>query len=160
MTQRILQSLILLLLLAVSSKATAAPLPDYQFKSPSFNGNGYGTYVLTIENEEFTRQQAIQQALLAAQQQAKNDAANTPLNQFLTNLESRILAQISQNLATAMFAGGKDTSGTMNFQGNTIFWQNNGTSITLQVTDSLGNVTTINIPLGQWNILNGTTTGG
>ena len=155
MTQRILQSLTLLLLLAVSSKLAAAPLPDFQFKSPSFNGNGYGTYVLTIENEEFTRQQAIQQALLAAQQQAKNDAANTPLNQFLTNLESRILAQISQNLATAMFAGGSGTSGTMNFQGNTIFWQNNGTAITLQVTDSLGNVTTINIPLGQWNILNG-----
>ena len=93
---------------------------------------------------------------MAAQQQAKNDAANTPLNQFLTNLESRILAQISQNLATAMFSGGSGTSGTMNFQGNTIFWQNNGTNITLQVTDSLGNTTTINIPLGQWNILNGT----
>ena len=132
-----LQSLSLLAtLLLLSSKVVAAPLPDFAFKSPSFNGNGYGTYVLTIENEEFTRQQAIQQALLAAQQQAKNDAANTPLNQFLTNLESRILAQISQNLATAMFAGGSGTSGTMNFQGNTIFWQNNGTAITLQVTDS------------------------
>ena len=156
MTRKILLSLSLLLLLTVSSKIAAAPLPDFSFKSPSFNGNGYGTYVLTIENEEFTRQQAIQQALLAAQQQAKNDAANTPLNQFLTNLESRILAQISQNLATAMFAGGSGTSGTMNFQGNTIFWQNTGTAITLQVTDALGNVTTINIPLGQWNILNGT----
>jgi len=152
-------TLLAVLLLTTSLSAFAAPLPDFAFKSPSFNGNGYGTYVLTIENEEYTRQQQIQQALLAAQQQAKNDAANTPLNQFLTNLESRILAQISQNLATAMFAGGSGTSGTMNFQGNTIFWQNDGKEITLQVTDALGNVTTINIPLGQWNILSSGTGG-
>ena len=66
---------------------SAAPLQDFQFKSPSFNGNGYGTYVLTIQNEEYSRQQAIQQALATAQAQAKADAANTPLNQFLVNLE-------------------------------------------------------------------------
>jgi len=140
------------LLLFGVSIADAAPLPDFAFKSPSFNGVGYGTYVLTIENEEYTRAQQIQQALEAAAQAAKNAAANTPINQFLTNLESRIYAQISQNLATAMFAGGSSTSGSMNFEGNTIFWQNNGTNITLQVTDSLGNVTTITVPLGSFNI--------
>ena len=79
--QKVGLSLALATLLLLSSRAVAAPLPDYQFKSPSFNGQGYGTYVLTIENEEYTRQQAVQQALLAAQQQAKSDAANTPLNQ-------------------------------------------------------------------------------
>ena len=130
--------------------ALAAPLQDFQFKSPSFNGNGYGTYVLTIQNEEYTRQQAIQQALEAAKAQAKADAASKPLNQFLVNLESRIYAQISQNLATAMFAPGASTSGSMNFQGNTIFWQNNGTGITLQITDTLGNQTSIVVPLGQF----------
>ena len=128
----------------------SAPLPDYQFKSPSFNGQGYGTYVLTIENEEFTRKQAIEQALQAAQDKAAADAKNTPINQFLVNLESRILAQVSQNLATAMFAPGAATSGTMSFQGNTIFWQNLGSTIRLQVTDNLGNVTTIDVPLGQF----------
>ena len=152
MTQRILQSLLLLLLLAVSSKTTAAPLPDFQFKSPSFNGNGYGTYELTIENQEYSRQQAIQQALEAAKEKAAADAKNTPLNQFLTNLESRILAQVSQNLATAMFKGGSATSGTFNFQGNTIFWQNTGGSIILTITDALGNTTTITVPLGEFNI--------
>jgi len=135
-----------------ASTAMAAPLPDYTFKSPSFNGNGYGTYVLTIQNEEYTRAQAIQQALESAKQQAATAAQNTPLNQFLTNLESRVLAQVSQNLATAMFAGGSSTSGTFNFQGNTIYWQNTGGAITLNVTDTLGNVTTINVPLGQFNL--------
>ena len=150
--------LITIVSVLIASSAIAAPLPDFAFKSPSFNGIGYGTYTLTIENEEFTRAQAIQQALEAAKQAAENAAKNTPLNQFLTNLESRILAQVSQNLATAMFAGGSATTGSMNFQGNTIFWQNNGTSITLTVTDALGNVTTIEVPIGQWNI-SGSVTG-
>ncbi len=76
---------------------------------------------------------------------------NTPINQFMVNLESRIYAQISQNLATAMFADGAATTGSMTFQGNTIFWNKNGTtSITLMVTDTLGNNTTIEVPLGQF----------
>ena len=47
-------------------------------------------------------------------------------------------------------AGGSGTSGTMNFQGNTIFWQNNGSNITLNVVDALGNSTQIVVPLGQF----------
>ena len=147
-----LKRLILILLTLTVNSAYSAPLNDFTFKSPSFNGNGYGTYVLTIQNEEYTRQQAIQQALLAAQQQAKTDAANTPLNQFLVNLESRIYAQISQNLATAMFGSGSSTQGTMNFQGNTISYVNQGSNIQLTVTDNLGNQTVINVPIGQFNI--------
>jgi len=150
------KKIITIITFLAASTATAAPLPDYTFKSPSFNGNGYGTYVLTIQNEEYTRAQAIQQALEAAKQQAATAAQNTPLNQFLTNLESRVLAQVSQNLATAMFAGGSSTSGTFNFQGNTIYWQNNGSNISLQVTDNLGNVTTINVPLGSFNLTGST----
>jgi len=150
------KKLIITITFFAASTAIAAPLPDYTFKSPSFNGNGYGTYVLTIQNEEYTRAQAIQQALQTAQQQAATAAQNTPLNQFLTNLESRVLAQVSQNLATAMFAGGSSTSGTFNFQGNTIYWQNTGGAITLNVTDTLGNVTTINVPLGQFNLTGST----
>ena len=131
---------------------TVASEMTYQFSNPSFSGVGWSSHVLTIENEEYTRQQAIQQALIAAQQQAASNAANTPLNQFLTNLESRVLAQVSQNLATAMFAGGSATSGTFNFQGNTIFWQNTGSNIVLTITDTLGNTTTITVPLGSFNI--------
>jgi len=142
-----------IVLLFNSSVALAAPLPDYSFKSPAFNGNGYGTYTLTIENEAYSRAQSIQQAIQAAAQQAKASAANTPINQFLTNLESRIYAQISQNLATAMFAPGAATSGSMNFQGNTIFWQNQGSAVQLQVTDNVGNTTNITVPLGQFTFI-------
>ena len=109
-----------------------------------------------MENQQYQRAQAIEQALQAAAQQAKTDAANTPINQFLTNLESRIYAQISQNLATAMFAGGNSSSGQIQFDGNTIYYNNTGNSIQLNVTDTVGNLTKIDIPLGQFNIL-GTT---
>ena len=136
----------------------ATPMADYQFKSPSFNGSGYGAYAIAIENEQLQRQQAIQQAMEAKAAQLKADANNNPINQFLTNLQSRIYAQISQNLATAMFAGGSATSGQMDFQGNTIYWNNTGTAIQLKVADHLGNITDINVPLGKFNIQGSGTT--
>ena len=110
---------------------------------------------MALENQLYQRALAIQQALQAAAATQAANAANTPINQFLTNLESRIYAQISQNLATAMFAGGSSSTGQINFQGNTIYYNNTGTQIQLQVTDNVGNVTTINIPLSQFNITGG-----
>jgi membrane-bound inhibitor of C-type lysozyme len=145
------QSIIVILAIFLASTSLAGPLPDYSFKSPAFNGNGYSTHELTKYNLEQTRAKEIQQAMEAKAAAAKAEAKNTPINQFMVNLESRIYAQISQNLATAMFADGASTSGSMNFQGNTIFWNKNGTtSITLMVTDTLGNTTTIEVPLGQF----------
>jgi hypothetical protein len=55
-----------------------------------------------------------------------------------------------------MFAGGNTSSGQIQFQGNTIFYNNTGNNIQLQVTDNVGNLTTINIPLGSFNITGGT----
>ena len=145
------QSIIVILAIFLASTSLAGPLPDYSFKSPAFNGNGYSTHELTKYNLEQTRAKEIQQAMESKAAAAKAEAKNTPINQFMVNLESRIYAQISQNLATAMFADGAATTGSMNFQGNTIFWQKNGTtSITLMVTDTLGNTTTIEVPLGQF----------
>jgi hypothetical protein len=54
-----------------------------------------------------------------------------------------------------MFAGGSSSTGQINFQGNTIYYDNTGSLIKLQVTDNVGNVTTINIPLSQFNITGG-----
>jgi membrane-bound inhibitor of C-type lysozyme len=140
----------MLLLLLVPLIGIAAPIGDYQFKSPSFNGVGYSSHVLTIENQEFTRQAQVKKDIQAALDKAKADAANTNISKFLNNLESRIYAQISQNLATAMFANGGTNSGTLNFEGNTIFWSKDGTAVTMTVTDVTGNQTTVVIPLSQF----------
>jgi hypothetical protein len=136
--------------MSASFAAQAQPLPDYTFKSPAFNGNGYSSHVLTIENLQHTRREAIQKEIQAELEKAANDAKNTNIAKFMNNLESRIYAQISQNLATAMFAEGGSTSGTLDFEGNMINWTRSNTEITLQVTDYLGNATTVNIPLGSF----------
>ena len=130
--------------------AFSSPIGDYSFKSPSFNGSGYSSHVLTIENQEYTRQQQIAKDIQAALQAQAAAASNTNLSKFLNNLESRIYAQISQNLATAMFASGGSTSGTLNFEGNTIFWSKDGTNVYLTVTDTVGNQTQVTVPLGQF----------
>lgn len=130
--------------------SVAAPINDFQFKSPSFTGIGYSSHVLTIENQEFSRTAQAKKDIQAALDKAKAEKQNTNIAKFLNNLESRIYAQISQNLATAMFANGGSNSGTLNFEGNTIFWSKDGNSITMQVTDMVGNQTTITIPLGSF----------
>ena len=137
-------------LTSVSLVAGAQPLPDYTFKSPAFNGNGYSQHVLTIENLENTRREAIRKDIEAALEKEANEAKNTNIAKFMNNLESRIYAQISQNLATAMFAEGGSNSGTLNFEGNIINWTRSSTEITLNVTDYMGSATTITIPLGSF----------
>ena len=138
------------LLLSAAFAVSAQPLPDYTFKSPSFNGNGYSAHILTIENQEHNRREAIQKEIQAKLEKEANDAKNTNISKFMNNLESRIYAQISQNLATAMFADGGSNSGTLNFEGNIINWTKSSTEITLNVTDYLGSSTSITIPLGQF----------
>ena len=123
--------------------ALAAPLADYTFKSPAFNGSGYSSHVLTIENQEHTRQKAVRDQIQAELDKAKADKANTNLAKFMNNLESRIYAQISQNLASQMFANGGSTSGTLNFEGNTIFWTKDSSNVYMTVTDTTGNSTQI-----------------
>ena len=140
----------LLCFTAISLQAVATPIADYQFKSPSFTGNGYSAHALTIENQEFTRQAQIKKDIQAALDKAKADKQSTNIAKFLNNLESRIYAQISQNLATAMFANGGTNQGTLNFEGNSIFWSKDGTNINMQVTDTTGNTTSVTIPLGSF----------
>ena len=142
-------TLAVLLILFVES-VSAAPIGDYSFKSPAFNGVGYSSHVLTIDNQEATRRKAVADAIQAAIDKAAADAKNTNLQKFLNNLESRIYAQISQNLATAMFASGGSSTGTLNFEGNSIFWTKDASNVYLTVTDTVGNQTQITVPLGQF----------
>ena len=140
---------ITILAMLLPSLAISAPL-DFGFKSPAFNGSGYSSHVLTIENQETTRRKQLEDKIQAGLDKAASDAKNTNLAKFMNNLESRIYAQISQNLAAAMFKDGGATSGTLNFEGNTIFWTKDSSNVYLTVTDTVGTSTQITIPLGQW----------
>lgn len=144
------RALICNLLMVASSTATSAPVADYTFKSPAFNGQGYSSHVLTIENQEFTRQKAAADAIASKLAADAAEKKNSNLSKFMNNLESRIYAQISQNLATAMFANGGSNSGTLNFEGNTIFWTKDASNVYMTVTDTVGNQTQVTVPLGQF----------
>ena len=131
----------------VSTQLNAQPLRDFTFKSPAFNGNGYSAHILTIENQEHSRKKAIKDKIEAKLNEEKAKAENTNVKKFMSNLESRIYAQISQDIATAMFNddGSSPTSGTLNFEGNIITWDKSSGNIELGVTDMAGTTTTLKI---------------
>jgi len=122
----------------------------HQFNSPAFSGQGYSSHVLTIEQLEATRKKAIADAQKSAQDKAEREARNTNLAKFLVNVESRIYAQLSKQLADAMFADGGATSGNLDFQGTNISWVKTGTEVTLTITDATGSRTDITVPLASF----------
>jgi hypothetical protein len=148
---------LLLFLVSVPLTALTAPLADYSFKSPAFNGSGYSSHVLTIENQEFTRQKALRDAIQARLDKELADKANTNMSKFLSNLESRVYAQISQNLAAAMFKDGGSTEGrfvmTKDANGNPVTymdWYKSLEGIVVTVNQPGQPPTTITVPLGQF----------
>ena len=154
---------IFMTILMFSTAASASQL-EFQFKSPMFNGNGYGTYVQQIENTQYTRQQSIDASKQAEAAAATSAANNSILNQFVNNLQSRIYAQVSQNIANQLFNGttgspsttcATEAAGcTVTFPdgSNVTFW-NDGTNVSLQIIGGTTNSsTTVTIPIGAFKL--------
>ena len=132
----------------LSSSVLAAEI-QFGFKSPAFSGNGYSSHVLTIENLEATRKKQIYDDKKTEAAKAASDAKNTNLAKFLNNLESRIYATISQNIAAELFKSGGATQGEFDLGGNHLQWVSDGTNITLTITDPGGSVTEVVVPYGS-----------
>jgi curli production assembly/transport component CsgF len=142
---------IIISVLASVSVSTASAQLVHQFNSPSFSGQGYSNHVLTIEQLEASRRKAIADAQKSAQEKAERDAKNTNLAKFLVNVESRIYAQLSKQLADAMFAEGSADTGTFDFQGTNISYVKTGTDVTLTIVEATGNRTEITVPLSSFS---------
>ena len=140
----------LLVLLTISLNSNAAELV-HQFNSPAFSGIGYSTHVLTIETIEAQRKAKLKDEQKAALDKVEREAKNTNLAKFLVNVESRIYAQLSKQLADSMFAEGGATSGAMDFQGTNISWVKTGTDVTLTITENNGNRTDITVPVASFS---------
>ena len=123
----------------------------HQFKNPSFSGIGTSAHYLTIENQEFSRKMSIKEELKALQDQIKRDKENTTLARFIRNLESRIYAQLSRQLVENLFGETASTEGTLTLEGNTITYSVEDGIITLVITDSNGDTTTIQLPIGNFS---------
>jgi curli production assembly/transport component CsgF len=144
-----MKTIIICVLASVIASSANAQLV-HQFNSPSFSGQGYSNHVLTIEQLEASRRKAIADAQKSAAEKAERDAKNTNLAKFLVNVESRIYAQLSKQLADAMFAEGSDSAGSFDFQGTTISYVKTGTDVTLTITETNGNRTEITVPLASF----------
>jgi curli production assembly/transport component CsgF len=122
----------------------------HQFNSPSFSGLGYSSHVLTIEQLESSRKQKLRDEAKSAADAAERASKNTNLAKFLNNVESRIYAQLSKQLADQMFAEGGATQGTMNFQGTQMSWVNLGSEVQLTITNPDGTQTIVTVPIGTF----------
>lgn len=141
----------------------------FQFNSPSFSGNGWSTHVLTIEQLEQQRRDKIAAEVQAAIDKAERDYRNTNAYKFRNNLESRIYAQLSRQIADNMFSEDNpaqftDTNGDNVIDinddwitsetpfGDTVKWfRSLDNRIYVEIIDSNGNtVAEFDVPIGEF----------
>ena len=148
-----LVSIFVLSIAAVSPNINAQEIV-HKFKNPSFSGQGTGAHYLTIENQEFSRKKAIEDALEAARKAAERAEDNTTLAKFIRNLESRIYAQMAKQLVESMFSNDNPVRfGSFVLEGSTITYEvitnDDGTEfIRMTIVDADGTSTVIEIPIG------------
>ena len=136
-------------------KAEAGEL-IHQFHSPAFSGNGYSTHVLTIDQLETQRKQKIKDDEQAAIDKAERDEKATNIYKFKNNLESRIYAQLSKQIADALFgedSGLADTSWqeVESPFGDTIKWKRENDIVYVEIYDSNGNLASeFQTPVGDF----------
>ena len=146
-----------LLLYVFSTPISTASEMVHEFKNPSFSGNGYSSHVLSIEQLQYNRDKQVKDDAKSAAAAAERAENNTTINKFIKNVESRIYANLSKQLVDNMFGesctGTCPTSGTADVEGSTIYWVKDTSTeiITLTITDPSGNVTTMSVPLGDFN---------
>jgi hypothetical protein len=122
----------------------------FKFKSPSFSGVNTSQHYLTIENQQFSRKQAIEDDKQALLDEAEREANNSTLARFIRNLESRVYAKLSSQLVESLFGENPQTSGSIELEGNTIEYEVDDEYITLTVTDEKGETTTITFPINSF----------
>jgi len=136
----------------------------FGFKNPSFSGVGYSSHVLSIEQLQYQREQGVIDDKTAAEKAADRAAKNTTLSKFVTNVESRIFANLSKQMVDNMFgtncAEDAETeelecplSGTATLpDGSTVSWIKDETAetITLTIIDASGSITQLIVPIGDF----------
>jgi len=130
-----------------------------EFKNPAFSGNGYSSHVLSINQLEVQREQKVKDDMKSAASAAEREEKNKTVNKFIANVESRIYANLSKQLVDNMFGTSCDsstttcpTSGNADIEGATIYWVKDTTTeiITLTITADDGTVTTMSVPIGDF----------
>ncbi len=146
----------MLILLAISPIAKSSEL-EYRFSSPAFNGNGYSSHVLTIEQLQTNRKKDVEDDIQAEEDKALRDLKATNSYKFRNNLESRIYATLSKNIADQLF--GEDDLSTVDGEwysaetpfGDNVSWKREDNRIYITVSDSNGDlVSEFDVPIGDF----------
>jgi len=137
------------------SQAHAGEL-THNFNSPAFSGQGYSTHVLTIHQLEQQRKDKNKEDAQAAVDKAEREAKSTNMYKFKNNLESRIYAQLSKNIADSLFGEGGDVvdgewAESETPFGDTIKWKRENGVIYVEIYDSNGDLASeFETPVGDF----------
>jgi len=148
--------LLLPVLLTLIAPAANASELTFQFSSPAFSGNGYSSHVLTIEQLEQQRREKISSDEQAAIEKAERALKGTNAYKFRNNLESRIYAQLSRQIADNMFGEGAtivdgDWYSSETPFGDIVSWKRENDRIYVTVVDSTGDtVAEFDVPIGEF----------
>ena len=145
------------IILFITATTVCADSLTFGFNSPAFNGNGYSSHVLTIEQLEANRRKEIKDDEQAAIDKAERDLKSTNAYKFKNNLESRIYATLSKQIADNMFGEGATIADDTWYEsetpfGDTVKWKR-GTDarIYVVITDSNGDVVAeFDVPVGEF----------
>jgi hypothetical protein len=128
----------------------------FQFSSPAFSGNGYSSHVLTIEQLEQQRKEKIISDATAALEKEERELKNSNVYKFRNNLESRIYAQLSRQIADNLFGEGATVVDgewytTETPFGDVINWKREDNRIYVTIEDSNGElVAEFDAPIGEF----------
>ena len=162
---------ILIILFTTLTTICQASELTFGFKNPAFSGVGYSTHVLSIEQLQFQREEGVKDDATAAEKAAARAASNTTLAKFVTNVESRIFANLSKQMVDNMFGTNctpedPDLEATLPDDekecppsgvavlpdGSEVRWARDTTAntITLTVIDAAGGITELVVPTGDF----------
>ena len=135
----------------VALKVNASPIV-HEFKNPSFSGIGASAHYLTIDEQETKRRDELAEKIQSELEEIEREIENSTLNKFLNNLQSRIFSNLSRDISDMLFSAEGGTGGTIELEGNSISFSNDGYNITLTVIDENGTITEIVIPIGIFGV--------
>lgn len=143
----------------VASASNSAEL-QHNFSSPSFNGIGYSSHVLTLYQLETQAKDKNKAAADALKAKEESDKLNTPQTKFQANLESRIYSQLAKQITDSLFGTNgapqctltNGVCGEMSVAGNNITWKVDGTFIIVRIENALDprQFTEMKVPSGTF----------
>jgi hypothetical protein len=142
---------IVFVLSVVALNLNASPIV-HEFKNPSFSGIGASAHYLTIDEQETKRRDELAEKIQSELDEIQREIDNSTLNKFLSNLQSRIFSNLSRDISDMLFSAEGGTGGTIELEGNSISFSNDGYNITLTVIDENGTITEIVIPIGIFGV--------